>query len=208
MMDQAPHRQIPLDFITPPPPSLGNFVCGRNAELLARLSALDFPAVLYVWGDEGCGKSHLVRACASLWGASIVTADDAQDLDALAQESLFDAFNATLNGGPKLVVAGNCPPLQLQLREDLRTRLGAGLVYEVLPLSDDEKQMALVQAARERGLVLPEDFSGYLLTHFRRDMRSLMSLLDAFDRLALERKRAPNLALLRECMKYYTEARP
>lgn len=208
MMDQTPQRQIPLDFITPPPPSLGNFVGGRNAELLARLSSLDYPAVLYLWGDEGSGKSHLVRACACLWGNSLVTADDAQDLDTHAQERLFDAFNATLTGGPKLLVAGDRPPLQLQLREDLRTRLGAGLVYEVLPLSDDEKQMALVQAARERGLVLPDDFSRYLLTHFRRDMRSLMGLLDAFDRLALERKRAPNLALLRECMKYYTDTRP
>ena len=37
----------------------------------------------------------------------------------------------------------------------------------------------------------------YLLTHFRRDMPSLMALLDALDRFSLEQKRAVTLPLLR-----------
>ena len=42
-----------------------------------------------------------------------------------------------------------------------------------------------------------EDVPAYLLTHFRRDMPSLMALLDALDRFSLEQKRAITLPLLR-----------
>jgi len=55
----------------------------------------------------------------------------------------------------------------------------------------------LKHAARERGIMLADDVPAYLLTHFRRDMPSLMALLDALDRFSLEQKRAVTLPLLR-----------
>lgn len=192
-------RQIAFAFARPPA-RFENFVAGRNAELLIRLRTLDFPVVLYLWGEAGCGKTHLLEAAAA--HAPVVVADDAQALSADAQETLFDAFNATLTGGPKLVVAGDRPPLRLALREDLRTRLGAGLVFALQPLDDDEKRLAIITAARERGLPLGEDFVAYLLNHFRRDLRSLMALLDALDRYSLETKRAITLPLLRELLQH------
>ncbi len=190
-------RQIAFDFAAPPA-RFDNFVVGRNAEAVARLRTLDFPAVIYLWGESGCGKSHLLAAVSAQ--APVVVADDAQDLAPAAQEALFDAFNATLTGGPKLVVAGDRAPLQLNLREDLRTRLGAGLVYALHPLSDDEKRVAILGAARERGMPIGDEFVDYLLNHFRRDMRSLMAVLDALDRYSLAAKRAVTLPLLRELL--------
>jgi DnaA family protein len=190
-------RQLPLDFAAPAA-TLDNFVAGRNAELLARLRTLDFPRVLYFWGPAGSGKTHLIASALHGHGQHLITADNAQSLSAAQQEALFDAFNATLDGGPLLVVAGDRPPLQLQLREDLRTRLGAGLVYALHALSDDEKRVALTQAAHERGLHLTDDFTTYVLTHFSRDMRSLMAMLDALDRYALETQRPITLPLLRQ----------
>ncbi len=204
-----PPRQIAFDFAAPPA-CLDNFVVGRNAECVAHLRALDFPAVLYLWGEAGCGKSHLLAAAAAqaaAAGTTLVLADDAQDLGAPAQEALFDAFNATLNGGPRLVVAGDRAPLQLQLREDLRTRLGAGLVYALEPLSDGEKRIAIQSAARARGMPLSDEFVDHLLNHFQRDMRSLMGLIDALDRYSLAAKRAVTLPLLRELLHHAPPAR-
>lgn len=193
----ADMRQIALAFERPPA-SFDNFVVGRNAEAVTRLRTLNFPAVLYLWGEPGSGKTHLLDAARA--ASAVITADDAQNLSAAAQEALFDAFNATLSGGPRLVVAGDRPPLQLALREDLRTRLGAGLVYALQPLDDAEKRLAIQGAARERGLRVGPEFIDYLLHHFRRDLRSLMALLDALDRYALETKRAVTLPLLRELL--------
>ncbi len=199
-----PPRQIAFDFAAPAA-CFDNFIPGHNAECLAHLRALDFPAVIYLWGEAGCGKSHLLTATAAHAAAThtaVVVADDAQTQDAAAQEALFDAFNATLTGGPKLIVAGDRAPLQLKLREDLRTRLGAGLVYALQPLSDDEKRIAILAAGRARGMPLSDEFVDHLLNHFQRDMRSLMGLIDALDRYSLAAKRAVTLPLLREVLQH------
>src|SRR6202008_5195741 len=79
----------------------------------------------------------------------------------------------------------------------LRTRLGWGLVFHLAPLPDEHKAAVLRHAAKGRGIALAEDVPAYLLTHFRRDMPSLMALLDALDRFSLEQKRAVTLPLLR-----------
>jgi DnaA family protein len=86
------------------------------------------------------------------------------------------------------------------LREDLRTRLGWGLIYELHGLSDEEKLDALSKSAESRGLSLSPGVLPYLLTHFRRDMPSLSAMLDALDRYSLETQRPITLPLLRELL--------
>ncbi|CAN5124190.1 DnaA regulatory inactivator Hda [soil metagenome] len=197
-------RQFALDFAAPAP-GFDNFVVGRHEELVTRLATLDFPAILYLWGEAGSGKTHLAQAAAALHGERLVVVDDVGALDAAAQQALFDAFNATLLGGPPLFVTGDRAPLALSLREDLRTRLGAGLVHRIEPLSDDEKRVALWIAARERGLELGDEATTYLLSRFDRDMRSLMALLGNLDRYALEHRRALTLPLVRQWLTEGTE---
>ena len=56
-------------FALPPPPSLENFVPGRNLELLETLRSLlngqSRERFFYLWGENGSGKSHLLQAVAS-----------------------------------------------------------------------------------------------------------------------------------------------
>jgi DnaA family protein len=85
----------------------------------------------------------------------------------------------------------------LPLREDLRTRLGSGLVYHLIPLSDEEKRAALTAQAEARALSLPPGAIDYLLTHATRDMRHLTAILAALDRHSLEYKRPITLPMLR-----------
>jgi DnaA family protein len=96
------------------------------------------------------------------------------------------------------VVAGPLAPSRLALREDLRTRLGWGLVFQLHPLTDQQKAGALRAHAAATGLTLPEDVLAYLLGRFPRDMRTLVAALDALDAYALARKRPLTLALLRD----------
>jgi DnaA family protein len=88
------------------------------------------------------------------------------------------------------------------LRADVVTRLAWGLVYEVHALTDPEKAQALAAQAAARGFRLQPEAVQYLLTHARRDMRTLIATVDALDRYSLEAKRPVTLALLRELLAF------
>jgi DnaA family protein len=200
-------RQLALPISPPPEPTLENFVPGSNTELLARLRALAAgeraEAVLYLWGEPGCGRSHLLAAAAR---PGVVVADDVEQLDEAAQVALFNAINAARESGGTVLAAGNAPPSQLPLREDLKSRLAWGLVYQVKPLSDAEKALSLHAEAQRRGLKLSDEVVWYLLTHVRRDMRSLIALLEHIDRTSLEQRRAVTLPLVRELLRTLEDA--
>lgn len=223
--------QLLLDLKPEQPPTLENFVAGGNGELLSRLAALadrgSFEAV-YLWGPAGCGKSHLLAATAALAAArrpvnltaasevgaelntppgALVVIDGVDELAETAQIALFRVFNAARVVGLSLLLAGREPPLRLALREDLRTRIGQALVYEVKALSDEEKSAALRRHALMRGMKVDEALVRYLLSRGRRDLPSLMAVLDSLDRASLEQHRPATLPLLKEVMQLQLESR-
>jgi DnaA family protein len=212
-------RQLLLDFTRAPAPTFANFVHGANAELAHALEAAARGAcperVIYLWGEPGAGKSHVLRAFATAAAAShgrYVRAQDFRAIDATGylalddverlpeplQIDLFNAFNENSFG--LLVVAANAAPRDVPLRRDLATRLATGLTYRVMPLTDAEKRAALAAHARVRGFQLAEEVTSYLLTHARRDMGSLMAALDSLDRYSLETGRPITVPLLKEAL--------
>jgi DnaA family protein len=194
-------RQLLLDFTQAPAPTFDNFVHGGNAELFHALTAAAAgnPAerVIYVWGEAGSGKTHLAKAfgaaCAGRGGYRVV--DDVERLSEDQQISLFNDFNE--RAFDFLLATAGSAPRDVALRRDLATRLATGLTYRVLPLTDAEKREALAAHARARGFDLAEDVSSYLLTHARRDMGSLISVLDVLDRFSLETGRPVTVPLLK-----------
>ena len=132
---------------------------------------------------------------------SVITVDDVDCLDDRLVGSLFRILNGVQSSKAiHIFMAGNAAPANLKLREDLRTRLGWGLIYQTQLLDDDEKIQALEEAAKARGLVLSPDVLPWLLSRFYRDMPSLMALIDALDAYSLETKRAVTLPLVRELL--------
>lgn len=175
--------------------------------------------LFYIWGDPGSGRSHLLHALCHAAPerrarllvpqsplssfifdpeVTLYAIDDCDRLPPARQIAAFNLFNEVrADAHAAFVATGSAPPMALTIRDDLRTRLGWGLVYRLAPLSDDEKIAALALAARDRGLALAADVPPYLLNHFRRDMPSLKRLLDALEQFSLERQRAITLPLLR-----------
>jgi DnaA-homolog protein len=196
-------KQLALGISPPPQPTLENFVPGANAELLARLRELQAGKfaenVLYLWGETGSGKSHLLRACGVL-RAGLNPVDDVEKLDEASQIDLFNRINEARQSGGTILAAGNAPPAQLPLREDLKSRLAWGLVYQIKPLTDEERSVFLRSEAERRGMHLPDEVISYLLTRMRRDLRSLTAVLDRLDRFSLETKRPITLPLVREAL--------
>jgi DnaA family protein len=205
--------QLALDLLQPLTPTLNNFVVGRNAEALAMLRSVHSGAgepLVYLWGPTGTGRTHLLYAlggCAPQVehvpvfdpAQRLYLIDNVDHLTAAQQHALFVLINEVrAHPGTALVATGAAPPAQLALRDDLRTRLSWGLVYQLHALSDADKANALVTHAHSRGIHLPPELIHYLLAHLPRDMRTLIAALDALDLFALERKRALTLPLLRE----------
>jgi DnaA family protein len=196
-------QQLPLGISQPAEPAFDNFVAGPNAEALTRVRELASGTlderIVYLWGEPGSGRSHLLRAAARA-NPSLVVADDVEGLEASAQQALFVAINEARDGGPAVLAAGGKPPAQLALRADLSTRLAWGLVYQLVPLGDEDKARHLKSLAEERGLQLSDDIVGYLLTRLPRDMASLRSVMEVLDRYSLMRKRPLTLPLVREAL--------
>lgn len=221
------NRQLLLDVLPAPAPSLANFIAGPNQQALAAARELAPGRALYLWGAASCGRSHLLRAVAAAPGAryiganeagadlpglaqadpgtvmpGVIAVDDIHCMDDAGQAALFALYNrwresAATNRAFALAVAGDRAPLAMPLREDLRTRLGWDLVFRLDALSDADKLAALTTQATERGLHLAPEVINWMLTHYERDMRRLAALLDALDRYSLATRRPITIPLLR-----------
>lgn len=219
-------QQLLPGILSAPAPTLDNFIADHNRELVATLRGLAEGSTqerfIYLWGEDGCGKSHLLQATADaarrhgknavylnppaesdpalLFADRLVAFDDVDRLDEAAQIDLFNLYNRLRDDGGSLLACGTLPPARLAVRPDLATRLGWGLVFRVQTLGDDEKTAALAAHAKERGFTLPPDVSAHLLRHCRRDLPSLIALLEELDRYSMERQRPVNAYLLRELL--------
>jgi DnaA-homolog protein len=220
-------KQIALDIGLARGPTLASFCAGPNEAALKHLqlwagSPTRSPVPTYLWGPSGSGKTHLLKAIAETLreqGAvagwldpmrleppefnenwAVVLLDDAHLYTAVQQHAAFNWFvNAqTLQRG--VLAAGALPPADLKLREDLRTRLGWGHVFQLQVLSEPERRAVLRQAADSRGVFLGDEVMDYMLTRFSRDLGSLMHLLEELDGYALQTKRAITIPLIRSML--------
>lgn len=218
-----PMKQIPLALAPDTTPSFETFVAGSNTMALQHLRGLHAASTpVYLWGPSGSGKTHLLQALAQRvqqqggqvgwFGAAdaapwpvdesraLIVFDNCEQFDAEQQQSAFALFvDATARGIP-IAAAGRLPPVDLPLRDDLRTRLGWGHVLAIQPLSEAETRAALRREADRRGLFLSDEVMDYLLTRFERDLKHLMALLDRLDQYALVNKRAITVPLLKQMM--------
>ena len=221
-------KQLALDIGLSTAPSLASFFAGPNESALSHLrlwtsGQTRAPVPTYLWGEAGCGKTHLLQAVYSAlneqghavgWldahtmdppefqdGWVAVLMDDVQLYNAEQQHTAFNWFVNALTprtGTSRWVLAaGTLPPADLKLRDDLRTRLGWGHVYSLQVLDEAERRAVLRQAADARGLFLSDEVMSYMLNRFSRDLGSLMQLLDHLDHYAMQTQRALTIPLVR-----------
>ena len=216
-------RQLPLAIGTHPDHSFGNFVAGQNGLAVAHLRQVGHhSAPVFLWGASGTGKSHLLQALASEvqqqggrvgwfhpgqslpWAfdesVALIVLDDCDRLGIDQQQAAFALFVEATTHAIPVVGAARVPPVDLPLREDLRTRLGWGHVFALQPLAESDVRGTLRREADRRGLFLSDEVMDHLLTRFARDLKHLMALLDRLDDFALVQKRAVTVPLLKQML--------
>ncbi|MET0311857.1 MAG: DnaA regulatory inactivator Hda [Burkholderiaceae bacterium] len=220
-------KQIALDIGLATGPTLASFFAGPNEAAVRHLqlwagNPTRSPVPTYLWGSAASGKTHLLEAVREQlrgqgvsagwlsgavaeppafedsWGAVIM--DDVHLYTAVQQHAAFNWFVNAQTHQRWVLAAGATPPADLKLREDLRTRLGWGHVFQLQVLSEPERRAVLRQHADARGVFLGDEVMDFMLTRFSRDLGSLVQLLEQLDGYALQTKRAITIPLIKSML--------
>lgn len=213
--------QLPLRINLREETTFANFCSGENTAVLKALNALlrgEGESFIYLWGESGVGRTHLLQACChasneqpsevmylplktpqlnpsllqAMENKQLVCVDDIDAVlgDCEWEEALLHFYNRARESQIKLVISGDRLPPQLNCQlADLRSRLSWGLVFQVIGLTDAEKIKALQIRAHDRGFELPNEVGQFLLRRYPRDMSILFNLLDKLDQASLIAKR-------------------
>ncbi len=144
-------------------------------------------------GPEMSGKSLLGQWVASR-GVTVI--DDAERVD---EAELFHRWNEAQESGEPLLLISNNQPWEISL-PDLRSRLGGSLQLEIVA-PDDTMAGHLIEAmAAQRGLALGEGAVSYLVPRVERSFAGIGRIVEAIDRISLERKIAPTMSVWRDAL--------
>ena len=200
----------------------GQFFAGENLEALEYLKALaagDGDTMTYLWGDSGCGKTHLLNASCSAAAKSgfdavylpmtellthgpallegmenhdLVCLDDMDRItgEADLEMAVFELFNRLRDHQRRLLVTACRPAAQLSWGlADLASRLSWGVTLRLRGLRDEEILEALQLKARLQGLELSDSVARYLMNHVHRDLSAMMALLEKLETASLVEQR-------------------
>ena len=212
---------------------LDNFIAAAPAAIelqqrLSQLTALREDQPLFIHGDHGAGKSHLLQSACQLAGElefsccylplteitqatpnlftnleqlDLICIDDVHTLAGQPdwETALFNLFNHCRDQQCRLIFASRLRPTECGFQlADLTSRLGWGVVYALPNLDDSHKRMLVNQRAKELGLTFDEATCDYIMQRCHRQTGQLMQFLDQLDQHSLAGQRKITIPLVRE----------
>lgn len=211
-----------------------SFVVGRNQQLIARLKSradsVGNHEPLFLWGERGVGKTHLLDAlgerasranlqtivfdCASVASLPVAAIASFERLDLLAfdniqvvahhpnwQQAIFHLYNRAIDTGTTLVFAADTSPLHLDIAlRDLTSRLAAAETYRVYPLDEDNLRLLLRSSARQQGMNISTIVADYILRRCERNPGALRDLLNSLDQASWQAQRKITIPFVKDSL--------
>ena len=197
-------RQLALPFAYIPRFRVEDFIpAPSNEEARAWLGRTgDWPGRrLALYGEAGCGKTHLLQLWAERHGALLLdgpnlrrlpelggsTAIALDDADAAPEEVLvLHLINLAGEMRRPLLLAARLPPARwLSPLPDLASRLRATTAVGLRPPEDPLLRALLARLLSERQLILGESLQDWLLARLPRHPAALREMVARLDRAAL-----------------------
>ncbi len=234
-MMNAAHPQIPFSFRLLELFTFDNFVVGSNQVIVQQLQQQLTPTgdpLVYLWGVEGAGCSHLLQAACQqataqqktaiylpmneirnfdpamlqgVEGVDLICIDHLQAVvgEVEWEEALFHLFNRVLQQQSALLVGATQPPRGIGIQlPDLLSRLASCAVFQVSPLNDEEKTVLLQEKAAEKGIELSAEAAHYILNRSERSTGRLLDILDRLDHSSLSAGRKLTIPFIKESMSW------
>lgn len=199
---QAP-RQLPLPFRHAPEYAAPDFLAApSNEAALAWLAQTpDWPERrLLLWGDAGCGKTHLLHIWTQRTGAALIAGPDLRGLvtpppyglavdDASLvpdERALLHLLNACRDAGVPVLMAAATPPARWATRlPDLASRLRATTAIGIAPPDDDLLHPLLLRLLADRQLIVAPAVQEWLLRRLPRTPAAIRAAVATLDKAAL-----------------------
>lgn len=231
--NSAVARQLILDVTLRDGAGFDTFHARTNRLVVETLRALargEGEAQVYLYGESGSGKSHLLQAVcheaaqsgrraaylppALLAGVGTLALEGLEVLDLVCldgigvlagvsqgETALFNLINGAREQGTQLVLSDRMSPRALPLGlSDLASRLVWGPVFQLNTLGDEEKCALLMARAQQRGFDLPREVGEHLLRICPRDLNSLLEALGRLERASLISQRRVTLPFARSVL--------
>ncbi|MDD2877991.1 MAG: DNA replication protein [Acidiphilium sp.] len=203
-------RQLALPFDEPDQFAAADFIeAASNSAARAALAAPDtwVNARLILWGDAGCGKTHLARIWAGTQGAEIVAASRLrapvspqatalliEDIDIMvAPVALLATLERASAARCRVLLTSRSPPARLAIElADLASRLRASLTIQIEPAEPALLDALLMRLASARQLTLTAPLRQFLLSRLPRRPAVLREAIARLDRYAMALGTAPS----------------
>jgi chromosomal replication initiation ATPase DnaA len=168
-----------------------------NAAALAWLDAPWPDGRLALWGDAGCGKTHLLHLWAARTGATLLPGPGLRgvldvaaagglavdDADAAPEEPLLHMLNVAAEEGRPLLLAAREAPARWRTRlPDLASRLRATAAVAIEAPGDAMLRALLAQLLAERQMAVPQALQDWMLLRLPRTPAALREVAARLDR--------------------------
>ena len=199
-----------------------------NQQILDFINQLyfqDHSAEIYVYGETGKGKTHLLqgaisRALAKKKNGMYIDCnepmpehvidyidqldwigiDNINQIDSQQQHLFFDLYNRAKLSEISIIVSGPTAPSSLSIMKDLKTRLGLATVFELEELNDDLTKEVLKNQMNERNLTIETKVYEYLFKHYSRNVNILISAINRLDRASLQSKQGITIPFVKKTL--------
>ena len=221
-------KQLPINFSFYEIKSFFNYIPGNNIfiiETLRRVANENSHNLIFLVGATSSGKTHL---CSSTYeeskknklyytveNISELNRENIEYLELLIvddfdiiinnynlEEKLFYIINDLMIRKKNIFLTSSVPISEIKFKlKDLKTRVCSDQILEIKELDDSEKINLLHKIAKNRGWILSDKVSKFILNHFDRDLYFLCNVIKNIDERSLSEKKNITIPFIKKIIK-------